>query len=330
VDGLYGLDDFLLWPQLYNETFCHLACIPYRPQTGTFYFEHLWMWEKLERNNIDWEIQSVSTSTQPLGTLAYFISARCRKALDFAVKLLPPKGPALESWQLPNLYMSISETLLTRLERVPSDWNTILIYWREMQRAWLSLVAWIDYTVNVKPRMCGKVPEVAKHEHDVIGVFTISALTTEFYKRAGILVFFIQPIRELRTQCVQEILPIVSSSKHIKMDIQPSSTIVYDGPAMSPLIFHQLLRVAEELSHSIQPSPHQNTGTFVLSTTISSADASTPAHNRERYMTTVPMQTRRSLPSKSTHAKRKSVAPNTSNTASQGKSIVKCIILKTS
>ncbi|KAJ6631301.1 hypothetical protein B0H10DRAFT_2206989 [Mycena sp. CBHHK59/15] len=175
-DMCYGPDDPVLWPQLYTDTFCHLAAIPKAPTSaqGQQKFGVMW-WNPAHDNFVC--PKSGLTLTHGLGRLCL---KQFTKLSDLVHTLIDEYEQYLKSLPagttLSLLFPRLVQTLCLSLERlrIPTTYTRMRLGVVSVQREYLELTGLLQYMMKYKPRMEG-IKDLNAHTaypNDCISCFT--------------------------------------------------------------------------------------------------------------------------------------------------------------
>ncbi|KAJ6626404.1 hypothetical protein B0H10DRAFT_2304138 [Mycena sp. CBHHK59/15] len=175
-DMRYGPDDPVLWPQLYTNTFCHLAAIPKDPTSaqGQQKFGVMW-WNPAHDDFVC--PKSGLTLTRGLGRLCL---KRFTKLSDLVHALIDEYEQYLKSLPagttLSPLFPRLVQNLCLSLEhlRILTTYTRMRLGVVSVQREYLELTGLLQYMTKCKPRMEG-IKDLNAHTaypNDCIGCFT--------------------------------------------------------------------------------------------------------------------------------------------------------------
>ncbi|KAL0563351.1 hypothetical protein V5O48_018717 [Marasmius crinis-equi] len=202
ADGFYGEDDPVQCPQPFNHKYCYLACIPTAPQYETDpYYSDWCMWDnKYGPSHFDQtrgESRALKEMTKSIETLRQ----RERKLLTSHPR-----------WK--NLFSELDITIDLCIHRLTSRTvspRTVTIAVSELQRAWRTAVAILDFVQIYEPRMMAtddlkdlyEAPESGERQRAVgsrLGAFVWNDKDAMLLFRAGVPVFFVRHYNDFDRQ----------------------------------------------------------------------------------------------------------------------------------
>lgn len=200
LDGRFGLEDPVNWPQAFCPSKPHLGMIPYRPDAG--HPAHV-LWETLRPTDF------IAINDDPQGTHFGRISAALKSQLDGSSHELTRlvnefcevahAHPSLVS-EARRLEQAFRDTL--RLFYVPFTYRDSVQQWGHLHRTWVECWAFMRYQRGVQLAAARASrdepsPVPSGFGRGVMGVFTSDPRVAQKMYMAGVPVWYLQP-RHLR------------------------------------------------------------------------------------------------------------------------------------
>ncbi|KAJ6593045.1 hypothetical protein B0H19DRAFT_1055696 [Mycena capillaripes] len=195
-DMRYGPDDPTLWPQQYNELYCHLGAIPRMPsQQADIQGIGIMWWNP---DHVDFVCpQSGLTITRGLGKLSRskcfqldtLVAPLLEQYKTYAQSIVPP---AKILRLVPELAQAI-KLGMERLKTIPSTYDRMVLGVTGLQRCYLELTGLLRHLTVYQPRM--EDPDAEPREpDDCVGVFTADPRIAQRFYIAGLPYWFIRPL----------------------------------------------------------------------------------------------------------------------------------------
>ena len=261
VDNFYAADDPLLWPQPFNESFCHLSVLKKHPRKDIMDPDWL-MWEPFQSDlYFDWtETDGCASGFGQLKDEAAELLSKPISRLVDKIKendILKTLAPStLEYLNCARLNL---EFTFTRIKTMPCTKDQAHRGWVEVQRAWLVLDCLWDYLTVFRPRVTGIRPEgaspIAKADRRLMGAFTHDERHALFLFTVGIPVWLIRPLSQFTVQNVISVVEL--KIPQLCMDVAEPLRVLISGHPGSTEKF----RAIDNASHQfcLHPDPFEIT-----------------------------------------------------------------------
>ncbi|KAJ6630942.1 hypothetical protein B0H10DRAFT_1979963 [Mycena sp. CBHHK59/15] len=228
TDGLFGDDDPIQWPQLFEPKSCHFSAIPVRPKHNQP--------DSSQPARIMWHCPTRQDHICPASHRS--ILRGCGK---LASPLVQQYGLAVESVrgkyndfllsvpsdQISPLLAPLIQNLahaMGRLEMLPTSYMEMVLTVRALQRSLLEATAIMDYKHRYQPLMNGLMRRNASEGvEERLGAFTFDLRVVEDHVAAGLPVWFIQPSSAFTFQNILQLAPLTSPSQLIEMNLPHAS-----------------------------------------------------------------------------------------------------------
>lgn len=207
TDSHYAYDDFLLYPQAFNEVLCHLPVIRRKPMHSEDE-DHL-MWKSYSEENFNWEADRCIGGYGILkGRMAFQLSNVISRLLErtedtalLSMHDLPTAS--INFFKVSRLHL---KHVLARVSTAPCTKEDARRGWVEVQRAWHSLDSLWRYTLEYRPLLLKESERRPLANMDLMGTFTHDARVALHHYNAGIPVWLIRPASLF---CDENILDVV-------------------------------------------------------------------------------------------------------------------------
>jgi hypothetical protein len=186
-DFRYGPDDPTLWPQPFLYEYPHLGAIPRQPEDPKDPLSIMW-WNPTRSDFFPLE-NGVLDGLGQLSTSKYWTFQEMSKGLKERVEIYKKKSSS--NSQLTVLVRAMDDALI-RMGSLKSPFGLMWFKITEFQRLYLEIYAFLDYMEIYKPRMDGHQPP-ATTAVNCIGAFTNIPEIAQFFHRAGLPIWYIQP-----------------------------------------------------------------------------------------------------------------------------------------
>jgi hypothetical protein len=186
-DFRYGPDDPTLWPQPFVVEYPHLGAIPRQPEDPKDPLSIMW-WNPTRAEFFPLE-NGVLDGLGQLSTSIYWTFQDMSKGLKERVEIYQKKSTPIS--QLSILVRAMDDALI-RMGSLKSPFGLMWFKITEFQRLYLEVYALLDYLEIFKPRMDGHQPP-ATTVANCIGAFTNMPQIAQFFHRAGLPIWFLQP-----------------------------------------------------------------------------------------------------------------------------------------
>ncbi|KAG1833614.1 hypothetical protein DFJ58DRAFT_736052 [Suillus subalutaceus] len=147
ADGRFGVIDCFQWPQAYDDTFCHAACILRKEAFPSPHPLH-WAWFTPTQN----DLKSIPGNLFPVGTLASDKVDGLQSLFKLAEQRLreyrqaqPDRGQVIYG-RLLSLRHAVA-----RLKSHPLTFRDLLIFITDAQRLFLDIYSYIDWVLIAQP-----------------------------------------------------------------------------------------------------------------------------------------------------------------------------------
>ncbi|TFK59398.1 hypothetical protein BDN72DRAFT_905882 [Pluteus cervinus] len=192
IDGRFGMDDYIQWPQPYCANTPHYACIPRQIETAPNNI----MWRDFREP--DWSPVGSRTGghSSQLGRVRTGLVQELHAAINPLLVRARHTLNQQPDRQKDDLLTTLIQALTTGLsvvEFTPRSYFQMKYAFRATQRIWVELFALLDYTETFRPRMDGLVSvppetEIAR----TIGVFISTHNIAFVYHRARLPFWFVE------------------------------------------------------------------------------------------------------------------------------------------
>ncbi|THU83067.1 hypothetical protein K435DRAFT_844177, partial [Dendrothele bispora CBS 962.96] len=224
-DFRFGLDDYIQWPQKWDRSLCHLACI-LRPPSDDHPWSLMWWTPTTEFFSLE-----RSALASGLGRLQYSRSMEIRKIarelLERSDIFCRTHKNESEVILATRLSRQLSDRLI-RLEFVPGSFRQICTLVTAVQRIFLELHALLEYCDVYKMRMEGSADPV-KTPAAVVGAFTWDLDDAALLFRAAIPFWFIHCHTDIGRVAVSALAPVLTEGHVCSRDSQYPSKIIFKG-----------------------------------------------------------------------------------------------------
>jgi hypothetical protein len=223
LDMRYGIDDPSCWPQLYSETFCHLAAMP-KPDARA---DIAVMWWNLQPS----DFVPGSASTRGLGKLRSTKLANLIGPVEKMSKVVKDycSGRSDHSPLFRELVLSMVLSL-ERLQDLPSTYEQMVFGVTCVQRMYLELDALLNYMTVYKPRM-----ENFKEQADSVliaacmGAFTSEPRVAQILFSAKLPFWFLRPTYVFAEENILAVVELRQVPGSVMQDILPERPALYTG-----------------------------------------------------------------------------------------------------
>ncbi|TFK59690.1 hypothetical protein BDN72DRAFT_905622 [Pluteus cervinus] len=221
-DYRFGNDDYIQWPQAYNEKCPHHACILLRQESGPY----ACMWRDLVPNDF---IPSPALSR--LGCLNTELLKNLRSLSDellYRIKLYHEKRPHFKLAKVLSHWLTLG---LSRLQGTMMTFPELQMVVHWVQRTWIELEAAMDYMEIYKPRMDGEEPPPSTDQVAMtMGVFVFLPHVAALYFKARLPFWMVQPMDSRSSQNLLSLIPVTPPSRLVHAKLPPGQPI-WCGPA---------------------------------------------------------------------------------------------------
>ncbi|KAJ7096452.1 hypothetical protein C8R44DRAFT_889760 [Mycena epipterygia] len=219
-DMRFGPDDPVLWPRLFNETFCHLAAIPKAPTSSQNQEELVMWWNPAPANFVCPE--SGLTLTRGLGRLAGAWFSRFADRIDALIDEYEQYVQSLPIGTKPLLLLpKLVQRLRLSLERlrIPSTYIRMVVGVTTVQREYLELTGLLQYMTTYKPRMDGIADPNANSAlpDNCIGCFTDDPRIAQVFWKACLLCWLIRPLKAFADEYIQKVVVPFAVTNFLEM-----------------------------------------------------------------------------------------------------------------
>jgi len=190
-DYRYGPDDHTLWPQPYLANYPYLGAIPRKPEDPDDPLSIMW-WDPTRDDFEPWEAGVL----EGLGRLSTSKFKELEKMMhDIQDRITECRKEPFVTTNANTLLRYLDRAMnhaCFRLYALRSAFGQMKFGVTEFQRYYLEIRGLLDYLEVYSPRMTGEQPAATTVAH-CIGVFTNVPQVAQFFHRAGLPVWFIQP-----------------------------------------------------------------------------------------------------------------------------------------
>ncbi|KAF7424906.1 hypothetical protein PC9H_010217 [Pleurotus ostreatus] len=234
-DGRWGPDDPFQCPQLYQQQYCHHACVlkriddPFDPRSI--------MW---------WTPKEADLSADPIVPQRYSVKFVHLTSFKLCVSRLVEefskdkdslRTEANSQWV--NMLVNQLQIWVNRLSTFATIFPNVLFLVAEVQRRWLDLRAYIDYMVLVKKELSKLRPLSTKFPpcHPFIGAITYNLTVAEEFAQTGIPVWLLRDLSEFSPNVrIKSLAPLQETTKSVVVQPFPGiSRSLFVGPSDSCL-----------------------------------------------------------------------------------------------
>ncbi|TFK60258.1 hypothetical protein BDN72DRAFT_905122 [Pluteus cervinus] len=239
VDFRYGADDPTLWPQRYNELYCHLAAIPRRPNDPDDPLQLFWR-DLTPDDFIPLSDSLLSGLGHPSRDIVKQLKQRCEELnTDLQRYKSSPKTS--------EYVLMISRALLDAKFRFTSlalTYNQLRYSWTDVQRLFLELRAAIDFQMVFQPRMAGLNPyDPTLPPAPTIGTVTTDPAVVQHMFSAGLPVWYLRGYNTLLSARINKVVqPLQPSDFPFAPHGNPPLPIAFSGDPADPDIYIALKR----------------------------------------------------------------------------------------
>ncbi|THU91867.1 hypothetical protein K435DRAFT_863032 [Dendrothele bispora CBS 962.96] len=262
VDGMrmrkdfrFGLDDYVQWPQKWDRSLCHLACILRVPTD-----DHPWslMWWT---PTCDYFVLERSCFATGLGRLQHSRSMEIRKiareVLERSEVFCGTHKNDTEVALAVRLGRQLTDRL-NRLEFITVSYRQMCTLVTSVQRIFLELHALLEYCEVYKPRMESSASTV-KTPAAVVGAFTWDLDDAALLFRAGIPFWFIHSHTDIGRVAVSALAPVSEEGCVCSEDNQFPTDIIFRGVPNPRVQYTAIHASIDEIFRTFSPFHSQNT-----------------------------------------------------------------------
>ncbi|KAJ7703496.1 hypothetical protein B0H17DRAFT_1127132 [Mycena rosella] len=206
-DCRFGDDDYTLWPQQYNETYCHLGAIHQRVTDNNKSLSCMW-WDVTHNDFIC--PKSGRAIIRGLGKLR---SSQVACLMQGVARLIEQCGEYEHSLQPPNkpsplFVFLINQLKLSqdRLQNLPATFDQMKLTVTQFQRTWLELHGLLRYMQFFKPRMENPDQNADVPVQKCIGAFTSDAVVAQQFRRAGLPYWWLRDTWQFTTANIWKVI----------------------------------------------------------------------------------------------------------------------------
>ena len=206
LDGRYGPDDHMQWPQPFSRSVPYLCCVPKKDGLAV---EYSIMWWNPTR--LDFEAAQNHKPNGGIGFLPHhelrLMGECCERLNEWADNYRANIGPNIHHPVIKSLSVNLCRTL-SRLRAVAMTHREVLFECRQVQQLWMELWALMDYIEIHEPCMEGHAPP-AKETAKVISCFVTEVNIAEKLFAAGIPYWLMRPISTFTKENILSITTMV-------------------------------------------------------------------------------------------------------------------------
>jgi len=188
-NGHYADDDFLCWPQMYNKKQPHLPFIPRRP-SASHPLEIMWKTPSLNNH-----VVSEPDVLKGVGLLDCYWIGTLRSAVDTLKACHKEHEHSMQGRSVTPLVVDL-EDALTHLELLPGTFSQVQFVLAHLQRFFLKLMAWLDYTFVYYPMMIGTAC-LSLFVQYIVRTFIKPGPAVQQHLHAGAPLWIVQPSQKL-------------------------------------------------------------------------------------------------------------------------------------
>lgn len=222
---MFGDDDHIQWPQSFLKDYPHLICIRKRPQREVPFSI---MWWLPDRSAFELDQHSILTGVGKLN------SSYLYRIKNFTTTLFArAKRDIFET--APSLLRQLVDTLqdlLHRVEYISTNFRTMQLGVRSIQRVVLEFTAFLDYHEIYRPVLEGKrSPDSIQKMARIIGAFTDDLTVCRCMCLAKIPVWLIRPYKAIGSIRVKAVVPVQFPGGIIELNpaVRPGYPAIYRG-----------------------------------------------------------------------------------------------------
>ncbi|TFK59844.1 hypothetical protein BDN72DRAFT_905487 [Pluteus cervinus] len=200
LDGRFGHEDYIHWPQPYNKRNPHHACILRKQTTGPLAV----IWLDLNESHFD-----TLEHNPRMGRMAGTTLGELRTCVDDLISRThtwKQDNPTSSALTIVNPLMLSLSHAFSQLECLALTFSNTSLVLRSIQRAWLELQAVIEYVDVFQQRMNGRVTPPSPHDiAPTIGAFVSITRQAQDLFTARIPFWFIKPINNFTIENILEL-----------------------------------------------------------------------------------------------------------------------------
>ncbi|TFK62335.1 hypothetical protein BDN72DRAFT_862915 [Pluteus cervinus] len=200
LDGRFGQEDYIHWPQPYNQRYPHHACILRKQTSGPYAV--MWM-------DLDFENHFISVEHNPrMGKITPPTLDGLRTCVDNLISrahIWKQDNSTSSALTLVNPLMLSLSHAISQLECIALTFSNTILVLRSVQRAWLELHAVIEYVDVFQQRMNGRVTPPSPYDiAPTIGAFVSVTRQAQDLFTARIPFWFIKPLNRFTIENILE------------------------------------------------------------------------------------------------------------------------------
>lgn len=247
-DLRFGDDDPVQWPQPFLREAPHLGCIPKQPQEET---PISIMWWTPTTHDFEVEYHGVIRGIGRLNSSQFWKLKS--PSLELITRASQPKFT--NASPLPNSLITTLQDVLYRLQHVSTSFRKTQLGVRAAQRAFLELVACIDFLEIYKPLIEGQTSTSPPNTTARIGAFTNDASVAFSFHRAKIPLWFIRPYTALVSTRIDKVVRAQRALGLVELEAatRPSYPPTHAGSLATMEMYHAI--VNQILAYLRYPDP---------------------------------------------------------------------------
>jgi hypothetical protein len=257
---LYGYDDYLQWPQPFNDVYCHLSVVRCPPSPIEVDPDRI-MWEAYsETDHFDLLEDGCISGFGKLkdsivGKLAESVSRLLKRSEDRPILKALDVNDAGRDY-VHSVWLNLKFTF-SRVKDMPCTKEQANHGWVELQRAWLLLDALWEFLTTYRPRMTGRFAKASYTKGDLetrlMGSFTHDERVAQQLFDAGIPVWLIRRLSQFNNQNIISIESL--RDPNIPMEALPQALVLTNAHTGSVEKF----KAIESASHqfTLHPDPFE-------------------------------------------------------------------------
>ncbi|KAI9068137.1 hypothetical protein FKP32DRAFT_1562339 [Trametes sanguinea] len=189
-DGRWGVREYSRWPQLLCEGMWHLSCIP-RATSQLLPWTRDVLWHNFQRK--DWH-EDKTAAIENIGLIDKSISKRLEVVAELAITTFEAIGGVPDRRKRYGYELIVVlRQCIDRMKLLPAPYAVAVAVAAHVQRICLELAGLCVYLTVVLPRIESDA-DCAASVLDVVGTFVKNGNAGITFVKAGVPVFFVQPL----------------------------------------------------------------------------------------------------------------------------------------
>ncbi|TFK58061.1 hypothetical protein BDN72DRAFT_907124, partial [Pluteus cervinus] len=223
VNLRYGADDPLQWPQPYIPKFAHHVAIrtPVKDPADPLSLA----WWLPEKKHF---VQDSNCLFGGLGRLDPNILLPLQHVCELLLRRVS-RSEKKSATPLVGELSTLLSDFLDRVKHLSTDFDTLLLLIRGLQRIYLELLALMDFLEVYQPRMEGIIPHSARAIAPVMGCFANSHNDAEMMLRAGIRVWLVRPSEQVPSARIRKVVSMHRPEGLLPLEAHKRTRWTYRG-----------------------------------------------------------------------------------------------------